>query len=44
MELRMDREKCRIHMRSSSRIGYSDFGQNRKRAIRIRAMFQKKQE
>jgi uncharacterized protein (DUF1499 family) len=40
VELRMDREKECIHIRSSSRVGYSDFGQNRKRVQRIRAGFQ----
>jgi uncharacterized protein (DUF1499 family) len=29
-----------IHMRSASRVGYSDFGVNRKRLEKIRAVFQ----
>ncbi|MFC1579513.1 DUF1499 domain-containing protein [Thermodesulfobacteriota bacterium] len=41
VELRVDRDNSRIHIRSSSRIGYSDLGQNRKRARRIRVGFQK---
>ena len=41
LELRMDRVKGCIHIRSSSRVGYSDFGQNRKRAQRILAGFEK---
>ena len=32
-----------IHMRSASRVGYSDFGVNRKRLEKIRAVFQKRQ-
>ncbi|MBR9986084.1 MAG: DUF1499 domain-containing protein [Desulfosarcina sp.] len=32
-----------IHMRSASRVGYSDFGVNRKRLERIRELFQKRQ-
>jgi len=31
-----------IHMRSASRVGYSDFGVNRKRLEKVRAMFQKR--
>lgn len=31
-----------IHMRSASRVGYSDFGVNRKRAERIRMRFEEK--
>jgi uncharacterized protein (DUF1499 family) len=44
VELRMDREKGRIHIRSSSRIGYFDFGQNRKRAKEIRGRFMQTQQ
>jgi len=29
-----------IHMRSASRVGYSDFGANRKRLEKIRQRFQ----
>ena len=32
-----------IHMRSASRVGYSDFGVNRKRLERIRELFQMRQ-
>ena len=39
VELRLDHEKARIHIRSSSRVGYSDFGQNRKRVEKIRTQF-----
>jgi len=31
-----------IHMRSASRVGYSDFGVNRKRLEKIRVMFQQR--
>ena len=31
-----------IHMRSASRVGYSDFGVNRKRLEKIRQLFQKR--
>lgn len=34
-------ENNRIHVRSASRIGYSDFGVNRKRIERIREQFNK---
>ena len=44
VELRMETERRRIHIRSASRVGYSDFGQNRKRAEKIRAGFKQKQE
>ena len=36
VELCKETEKNRILIRSSSRIGYSDFGQNRKRVQKIR--------
>ena len=44
VELRMEAEKNHIHIRSSSRVGYFDFGQNRKRVMKIRAGFTQKQE
>jgi uncharacterized protein (DUF1499 family) len=44
VELRMKAEKSRIHIRSSSRVGHSDFGQNRRRVKKIRAGFNQKQE
>lgn len=37
VELRLDREAGAIHIRSASRIGYSDLGANRKRVESIRA-------
>jgi uncharacterized protein (DUF1499 family) len=39
MEFRMDAANEVIHLRSASRIGYSDFGVNRRRAERLRARF-----
>jgi uncharacterized protein (DUF1499 family) len=39
LELRLDHEAKVIHIRSASRIGYSDFGVNRRRVERIRARF-----
>jgi uncharacterized protein (DUF1499 family) len=39
VELRMDTEKGLIHIRSSSRVGNSDFGQNRKRVMKFQAAF-----
>ena len=44
VELRMDTEKSRIHIRSESRVGDFDFGQNRKRIEKIRAEFKQRQE
>ena len=44
VELRVEAEKNRIHIRSSSRVGHFDFGQNRKRVKKIRAGFNQKQE
>lgn len=41
IELRMDTDEGLIHIRSSSRVGYSDFGQNRKRVRIIQAAFRK---
>ena len=39
VELLFDRENRVIHMRSASRVGYSDFGVNRKRIEKIRELF-----
>lgn len=39
LELRMDRENEVIHIRSSSRVGYSDLGANRRRVESLRASF-----
>jgi uncharacterized protein (DUF1499 family) len=44
VELRMEIEKSRIHIRSSSRVGHFDFGQNRKRVKKIRAEFNQNQQ
>lgn len=37
LEVRIDRDNAVIHIRSASRVGYSDFGTNRKRVELIRA-------
>ena len=39
VELRLDRGKRLIHIRSASRVGHSDLGANRKRVAHIRAVF-----
>lgn len=41
VEFRLDTEQKRIHVRSASRIGRSDFGINRKRIEHVRAMMEK---
>ena len=38
-EFLLDRAKKRIHVRSASRLGYSDFGKNRSRLEEIRRQF-----
>jgi uncharacterized protein (DUF1499 family) len=38
VELRLDRDKGVIHVRSASRVGYSDLGANRKRVEQIRQL------
>lgn len=43
LELRMDKENRVIHVRSSSRVGYSDMGVNRRRVEDIRLRFGKSQ-
>ena len=40
LEIRIDTEQNQIHLRSSSRIGYSDFGVNRKRAASLKSTIQ----
>lgn len=40
VEFLFDLEQKLIHVRSASRVGYSDLGVNRKRVERIRAFFQ----
>ncbi|MCW8907968.1 MAG: DUF1499 domain-containing protein [Sedimenticola sp.] len=39
-QVRVDPEGRQIHLRSASRVGYSDGGVNRKRATRFRAQWQ----
>jgi uncharacterized protein (DUF1499 family) len=39
LELRMDDRERMIHVRSASRMGYSDLGVNRRRVEKIRARF-----
>jgi uncharacterized protein (DUF1499 family) len=41
LELRLDAEASVIHVRSASRIGYSDLGANRRRVERLREAFEK---
>jgi uncharacterized protein (DUF1499 family) len=41
---RLDKEDEIIHIRSASRVGYSDFGVNRKRVEELRKRFVKKME
>lgn len=40
LELRMDTSRGAIHVRSASRVGYSDFGLNRRRVRRLRRLFE----
>ncbi len=42
VELRLDVSQQRIHIRSASRVGYSDLGANQKRVSLIRMAFNKK--
>lgn len=44
LEIRVDPVKNVIHFRSSSRVGYSDFGVNKKRVELIKDLFLKKVE
>ncbi|OHB32423.1 MAG: hypothetical protein A2X84_04470 [Desulfuromonadaceae bacterium GWC2_58_13] len=39
VELRLDSERGVVHIRSASRLGYSDFGVNRKRIESLRKLF-----
>ncbi len=39
LEVRMDPEGARIHIRSASRVGYTDFGANRKRVETIQQRY-----
>jgi uncharacterized protein (DUF1499 family) len=42
LEIRIDSNQSVIHIRSASRVGYSDFGANKKRADLIKKLFYKK--
>lgn len=42
VEFVVDETEKKIHVRSASRIGYSDFGVNRRRIERIRQVWQKR--
>ena len=42
LEFAMDAKNNLIHVRSAARLGYSDFGVNRKRVERIRSAFTQK--
>lgn len=39
LEILLDESEKRIHLRSASRVGYSDMGVNRKRLLEIRRRF-----
>lgn len=41
LEVRIDEVTKQIHIRSASRIGYSDFGVNKARALQLRASLQR---
>ncbi len=44
LELYLEPERNRIQVRSASRIGYYDFGKNRKRVDKLKACFQDSQD
>ncbi|KZZ82708.1 MULTISPECIES: DUF1499 domain-containing protein [Bacillaceae] len=44
VEIWFDAENKKVHIKSSSRMGYSDFGVNRKRAERILQSFKEKEK
>jgi uncharacterized protein (DUF1499 family) len=44
LELRLDRKNSVIHVRSASRVGYSDLGLNRKRVETLKVRFNKMQK
>jgi len=44
MEFRMDAKNRVIHMRSASRVGYSDMGVNKKRVEKLRSRFDQEKE
>ena len=39
-EIRLDTENKLIHIRSASRVGNSDFGANRKRIEKLKALYE----
>ncbi|UOD34739.1 DUF1499 domain-containing protein [Deferribacteraceae bacterium V6Fe1] len=41
LEIRIDKENKMIHIRAAARVGYSDFGVNRKRVEQLRHVFDK---
>lgn len=40
LELRVDSDRQQIHIRSASRIGYSDMGVNRQRVMELKRLYQ----
>ena len=44
VELLLNPETKQIHVRSASRMGYSDFGVNRRRVEQLRKVFLEQQE
>lgn len=40
VDVRLDTENQKVHIRSASRVGYSDLGANRKRYLKIRKNYQ----
>jgi uncharacterized protein (DUF1499 family) len=44
MEFRMDTKNKVIHLRSASRVGYSDMGVNKRRVEKLRSKFYQKKE
>jgi uncharacterized protein (DUF1499 family) len=44
VELRLEPEEKIMHIRSGSRVGYADFGVNRKRVEAIRELFTAKED
>jgi uncharacterized protein (DUF1499 family) len=43
-EIRIDAEEHQLHIRSASRIGYSDLGVNRRRVEQFRELFAAQQQ
>lgn len=44
LEIRIDRDQKMIHLRSASRVGYSDRGVNKKRIERLKNLYELKME